>query len=144
VVVVQTCAAVDVRCVSFPAGGRAELSTFVRPGSEMLVVPAEAGCSLISGDLLLGRRCLGLEQGSRELGRGSLKLVQWRSCSAVRAATWRETFRFPAEDRCCRGWTKASERRLGCDLGDTVRTVGCGVQAALGLAGEDGQNVGGG
>jgi hypothetical protein len=40
-------------------------------------------------------------------------------------------------------WTDASERRLGCDVGDAVRTVGCRVQAALGLASEDGLKVGG-
>jgi hypothetical protein len=47
-VVVQTCAAVDVRCVSFPAGGRRRAEYIFRPGSETSVVPVEAGCSFIS------------------------------------------------------------------------------------------------
>jgi hypothetical protein len=34
------------------------------------------------------------------------------------------------------GWGDAGERRLGCDLGDAVRTVRCTVQAALWLTGE--------
>jgi hypothetical protein len=41
------------------------------------------------------------------------------------------------------GWTNASERRLGCHLGDVVRTAGCGVQAALLLTGKGGLYVGG-
>jgi hypothetical protein len=40
-------------------------------------------------------------------------------------------------------WTNASERRLGCNLWDAVRTAGCGVQAALLLTGENGLYVGG-
>jgi hypothetical protein len=35
------------------------------------------------------------------------------------------------------GWTNGSERRLGCHLGDAVRTAGFGVQAALLLTGEN-------
>jgi hypothetical protein len=38
-------------------------------------------------------------------------------------------------------WTNASERRLGCHLGDAVLTVDCGVQAALLLTAEDGLYV---
>jgi hypothetical protein len=41
------------------------------------------------------------------------------------------------------GWTNGSERRLGCHLGDAVRTAGCGVQAALLLTGENGLYIGG-
>jgi hypothetical protein len=41
-----------------------------------------------------------------------------------------------------RGRTNVRERRLGCDLGDAVRTAGCRVQAVLRLAGEDGLKVG--
>jgi hypothetical protein len=40
------------------------------------------------------------------------------------------------------GWTSASDRRLGCDLGDTVRTVGCGVKPSLVLTDENGLYVG--
>jgi hypothetical protein len=40
-----------------------------------------------------------------------------------------------------RGWTNASDRRLGCHLEDAVRTAGCGVQAALLLTGEGGLYV---
>jgi hypothetical protein len=39
--------------------------------------------------------------------------------------------------------TKASERRLRCDLGDAIRVVGCGVQAALAVPSEDGLYIGG-
>jgi hypothetical protein len=42
------------------------------------------------------------------------------------------------------GWTNASQRWLGCDLRDAVRTAGCGVQAAFLLTGEYGLYVGGG
>jgi hypothetical protein len=40
-------------------------------------------------------------------------------------------------------WTNASKRRLGCHLGDAVRTACCGVQASLLLTGENGLYVGG-
>jgi hypothetical protein len=39
-------------------------------------------------------------------------------------------------------WTNPRSRRLGCDLADAFRTAGCGVQAALGLADENGLNIG--
>jgi hypothetical protein len=47
VVLEQTFAAVDVYCVTFPAGVGAGLSTLLRPGSVTEMVPAEAGCSVI-------------------------------------------------------------------------------------------------
>jgi hypothetical protein len=40
------------------------------------------------------------------------------------------------------GWNNASKRRLGCDLGDAVRTAGCGVQVAVMLTDENGLYVG--
>jgi hypothetical protein len=36
-----------------------------------------------------------------------------------------------------RGWINASERRLGFDVGDAVRTEGCGLQVVFVLAGEE-------
>jgi hypothetical protein len=39
------------------------------------------------------------------------------------------------------GWAGARESRLVYDLGDAVRTAVCGVQAALGLPGEEGLTV---
>jgi hypothetical protein len=49
VVVAQTCAAVDFRCVSSPAGGRRRAEYTFVPGSEAAMVPAEDECSIISG-----------------------------------------------------------------------------------------------
>jgi hypothetical protein len=38
-------------------------------------------------------------------------------------------------------WCNASEIRLGCDLGDAVRTVSCGIHAALWVTSDQGLYV---
>jgi hypothetical protein len=94
------------------------------------------------GDLLFGRRFLGLGWGSLVLEQGSLKLVRWRSCLALSAATWRERSSILQKCGVFGRWINASECRLGCDLKDVVCTTGCGVQATLMLTGENGLYVG--
>jgi hypothetical protein len=47
-VVVQTCAAVEVRCVGFSCGGRSR-TTLLCPSSVAAMVPAGGGCSIILG-----------------------------------------------------------------------------------------------
>jgi hypothetical protein len=116
--------------------------TLLCPASVVAVVPAGVGVMLPrEGDLLLGRQFLELGRGSLVLGQGSLELVWRRSCSALSAATWRERSSIPYRSALLSKWTNASEHRLGRDLGDTVRTVGCGIQAALVPTGKNGLSV---
>jgi hypothetical protein len=134
VVVEQTCATGDGCCFSFPAGGRRSAGFTCSRAPKRRWYQQRVGA--VS---LRGRGSRVLEQGSMELRGKSLKLVRGRSCSALSAATWRER----SWVSCRRavllgGWTNASERPLGCDLGDAVRTAGCGFQAALVLTGENG------
>jgi hypothetical protein len=66
-----------------------------------------------------------------------------RSCSALSAATYLAGEVLDLLQKCgfVGEWTNASERQLGCDLIDTVHTVGCGVQAALLLTSDNGLYV---
>jgi hypothetical protein len=57
--------------------------------------------------------------------------------------TWREVLDSLQKCGAVGGWTSARYRRLECDLRDVVCTAGCGIQSALGLADENGLNVGG-
>ena len=92
VVVAQTCAADDVCCVSFPAGGRSRAEYSFAPERRRYQQVLDV-VSKQEGDLLPGRRLLKarrefLDLGPRSLWLGSSSLKQ--SCPALSAATWRE------------------------------------------------------
>jgi hypothetical protein len=103
------------------------LSTLLSPGSIAAMVPAGSGCIVFSGE---GSHALAAVPGSGVrvglLGTECYHLAgevlnTLQKCGAV------------AE------WDNARDCRLGCGLVD----ADSGVQAALGLAGEDGLHVGG-
>jgi hypothetical protein len=115
------------------------LSILLRPGSVAAMVPAEGGCSIISGGGSTARAAVpgagawvpGAEAMMSPLGAACCHLAgevfdTLQKCSAVRE------------------WGNARERRLGCGLGEAVHTAGRSIQVALGLAGENDPYVGGG
>jgi hypothetical protein len=88
-------------------------------------------------DLLSQRRFLQLE-------RGVLELERMCTSSALSASTWAtKIFDILPRSVILGEWRYARECRLWCNLDGAVRAVGCGVQVALGLAGEDGPYMGG-
>jgi hypothetical protein len=109
--------------------------------SEAAMVPTEGGLSAASG------RGSAVRSGVPEAGAGvSCAGAEWRVSEAGAEAV-------PLVAECCHPagefldplhecgvgrLTDASERWLGCDLGDAIRAVGCGVQAALAVPSEDG------
>jgi hypothetical protein len=82
-------------------------------------------------------------RGVLELERGSLEVVRRRSRSAECRHLVIEVLDLLLECGAVRERTNAGKRRLGCDLGGTVRTEGCRVQARLRLEGEHSLDVGG-
>jgi hypothetical protein len=118
----------------------AGLSTFLRLGSETAVVPAEAGCSFISGR---GSAALAAVPGA---GLGSS--VAGAVATVVQLGI--ECFHLSSEifDLLPKGGIlgkrcNARERWLECGLHDAVCAAGCSVQVDLGLSSEDGPYIGG-
>jgi hypothetical protein len=125
--------------------------TLLRSCSEAVMVPAEGGCGVASGGgsavwsaipgagvrmPCAGTRVPGAE--GRVLWAGPETVLPGAECRHLAGEV------VDLLQKCgVGGWTNASERRLGCHLGDAVRTAGCGVQAALLLTGEGGLYVGG-
>jgi hypothetical protein len=111
----------------------AGLSTLLRLGSVVAMVPVEGGSSIISGR----------ESASRAAVPGTGARIPGAAVRAVPLGT--ECCHLAGEvldplQKCgaVRVWDNARECRPGCGLGDTVRTVDQGVQATLGTDGEDG------
>jgi hypothetical protein len=125
--------------------------TLLRSGSEAAMIPAEGGCDVVlgrgtavraavpvagAGISGAGARVLGAEGKVPEAGAESVLLGA--ECCHLAG----EVLSFLQKCGVVGGWTNASERQLGCGLGDAVRTAGCGVQFTLMLTGETGRNIG--
>jgi hypothetical protein len=111
----------------------AGLSTLLCAGSIVAMVPAEGGCSVISGG---GSAAWAVvpAAGARIPGAGARAGLLGAECCHLAG----QVLVTPQKCGAVGEWNSAHERRLGCGLEVVVRTVGRGVQVALGLAGENG------
>jgi hypothetical protein len=94
------------------------------------MVPAEGGCSVISEGRSAARAAVP-GAGARVPEAGA------RALSAEYCNLAGEALDTLQKCRAFREWNNVHEHRLGCDLGDAVRTPCRGVQVALGLADEN-------
>jgi hypothetical protein len=117
-------------------------STLMRPGSEAAMVPTE-GCGVSSRggsavrSVIPGAGPWISGAGTRVPEAGAVAVVLGAECRHLA----REVLDLLQNCGVVGRWTNDSECRLGCDLGDAVRAVGCGFQAALLLTGENGLYV---
>jgi hypothetical protein len=118
---------------------------------EAAVVPAEGGFSVVSG----GSAALVAVLRARTGITGVMVEVSWVGGKVSEALAWAvflgaerrhlmgELQDFLLNCGCVGGWGDTGECQLGCDLRDVVCTAGCGIQAAVFLAGEVCLYVGG-
>jgi hypothetical protein len=134
-------------CWVVAAGRRAILRSVL----EVAVVPAEGGFSVVSGGrsaalVAVPRARTGISGVMVQVSCVGGKVPEAFAGAVFLGAGRRHLtgeFRdFLLNCSCVEGWSDAGQCRLGCDLGDAVRTAGCGVQAAVFLAGEVGLYVG--
>jgi hypothetical protein len=128
-------------------------SIFLRSGSEAATVPAESGCGVAPGggpavrSAIPGARAGIYGAGTRVPGAEG-RVPEAGAEAVLLGAEYRhlagEVLDLLQKCSVVGGWTNATKRRLGCDLGDAVRTPDCGVQATLMLTGEIALYVGGG
>ena len=110
-------------------------SKIVGLSAEAAIVPAGRGCGVATGSAC---RSAPAESGVGNLATGTSVLE-----AAVEAVLSGEFGNLLPKCGVVRWLNNASERRLEFDLGNAVRTQGCGLQVALVLAGQEALYVAG-